>query len=852
MPTLERKDLNNLKELEDMVITPEEARKRQDNGTQKPAIVDGERADLIRLAEKHNLRGEKVDIGKEAESIGLSVEDYQKKLESLSGGRDDICLAKLDFKKTNETAATLNIDGVIWDGLATDIVKGLQGEFKTAKNLVVKINSPGGSVSAGIRIYDELMEFKGEVTTIVTGEAASMGSIIAMAGDVRKMTSGSQMMAHEVSPTENQLEGFLDTVRKANAALKNIYVTRAGMSKDAVDQMFAGKDTYFSAVEAQEAGLVTEVIESGDAEPTNQSKAIWAFGDAQVELQTIVNLRTEKATPQQTEPTGELDMTFTAWLKAKDIEHDKLTESQRLNWKQIYDSDPANEDDDGDLEGVLADQRQSYAKQLRRMNDITKKCEGFPEIAAKAVEENWDDEKIEDKLTIARLEKKTEPQGSQTDDDFGGGFVTFNIVERNSEQAKTSVNAMVAAALLDMGVNEDDILDPLRNVDRRAKSGILKTSPWLSGSHKQGMKEKDIDNALTYFGGGFDLRQMQFYISRMNGLDKGLSFDHTLTPTNAVSTFQFPASLMQITERRMLASEVFKEMTYRDFVRVRSVNDMKPVNFYDTSNMGRWQKATRDGTLKAGSIRAADAFEIQTDIEGLYFIVAEQHLINGDFGPIAAMATSFAETGAMTPEFQSYDVLNTAQFIGGTIPWPFGGSAVATNPASGSGNPYTEIDLLEKMWELFVRKSSQRQLENDRNEAAGKTDRVRRLNPVLIHDFADAPRWGKLLDGGVYVSGGTTQQTTHSENSFRNRFRAVTEAAYLDILHGAIMLPQPTDASSAISLAALGGRTVPTITQKRDLKIDQLGVGIQGKIYTEAVPTRTNRNLTVDEALADL
>ena len=862
----------DLEQAEDLVIDHDEADRRQAAGKQRSALVqsgDGKHSDIIRIAEKHSLvgQGDGAELTAAAKKYGLTVDQYKELTAKLC--KDGQSLALFDLQLTNQKEATLNVDGVVWDGLAREIVTALEGDLKNVSNLTVKINSPGGSVSAGIRIYDALIDFKGDVTTVVTGQAASMGSIISMAGSLRRMTKASQIMAHEVSPTEKKIEGFLDTVRKANAALKNIYVERAGLSAEAVDEMFAGKDTYFSAAEAKEKGLVHEIVEGeskGDTDgddssaTSNQHAAIWGFNDVESDLGMLVNLKS-KAKPKSTakpqnENQGVFDVTFKQWLKAQDIEISKLTKAQLESWRMIYDGEQgAAGEGEADIEGRIAGAvATDYAATLRRCQAITDKCEGFAELAAEAIENGWSDDIIDLKLENAKLKRESENNqagGEQLTDDFGAGFNSYNIVKRDSEKAKTSIATMNAAALMSMDVDPDNILDPLRNVDKRAKAGILKTSPHLSPSHPKGIKEEHIDNALTYFN-SFDLRQHQYYIARMHGLDKGLGFDQMTTPENAVSTVAFPESLMQITERRMLASDVFMNQTWRTFTRLRSVQDMKPVDMYDLSNMGRWQKATRDGTLKAGSLRAADAFTIQTDIEGQFFIISEQHLINGDFGPIGQMALAFAENGAMVPEFQCYEVLNEAAFIGGTTPFPFKGNDGGAGPASGSGNDYTAEDLMDIMWELFVRKTSRRHLEADKNVTAGKRDRVRASTPVLIHDFADAPRWDRLLDGEPQVSGGVNQQTRNEKNTLRNRFRNVTEAPYLDTDHQAIILPEPTDASSAISLAALNGRTVPRIRRYADIGINKLGVGIQGSIYTNAQASRTTRNVTVDEGLAAL
>lgn len=133
----------------------------------------------------------------------------------------------------------------------------------------VEINSPGGSVLEGQRIYHALrgMAKRGvEVTTTVNGLAASMGSVILMAGDKRRMTKGSRVMIHEAS---TMAWGDARTMRKnadlldgISAEIAGIYAERTGGDPEAIrEKMLA--ETWMTAAQAEDAGFIHEVLKDG-------------------------------------------------------------------------------------------------------------------------------------------------------------------------------------------------------------------------------------------------------------------------------------------------------------------------------------------------------------------------------------------------------------------------------------------------------------------------------------------------------------------------------------------------------------------------------------------------------------
>jgi ATP-dependent Clp protease protease subunit len=144
-------------------------------------------------------------------------------------------------------------------------------------DILFYINSPGGSVSAGLAIYDTMQFIKPDVSTIVLGQACSMGSFLAQAGapGKRLVLPESRTMIHRVSSGTPGTKGsvhvqelqFEDAVRamgeskRLNERLTQLYVKHNTAGKT-YDEFFAAMkfDTFLSAEEAVAYGLADEVV----------------------------------------------------------------------------------------------------------------------------------------------------------------------------------------------------------------------------------------------------------------------------------------------------------------------------------------------------------------------------------------------------------------------------------------------------------------------------------------------------------------------------------------------------------------------------------------------------------------
>lgn len=172
------------------------------------------------------------------------------------------------FVKNEAKDSELILEGVIaseswWDDEVSP--KQFREELeKHSGNLTVRINSPGGDVFAGVAIMNSLKDHDGEITIIVDGLAASIASVIAMAGDKIIMNTGSMMMIHNAWSfavgDSKEMRKVADQLDKIGESLKSVYSDRTGLDTETLSEMLDA-ETWMTADEAVEMGFADEAIE---------------------------------------------------------------------------------------------------------------------------------------------------------------------------------------------------------------------------------------------------------------------------------------------------------------------------------------------------------------------------------------------------------------------------------------------------------------------------------------------------------------------------------------------------------------------------------------------------------------
>jgi len=134
-----------------------------------------------------------------------------------------------------------------------------------SKDIKLYINSPGGSVTAGLAIYDAMQYVKPDVSTICVGMAASMGAVLLTAGAKGKrfVLPNSEVMIHQVlggvQGQATDIKIHAERILKMKDRLNTILAKHTGKKKSLVEED-AERDYFLSAAEAVKYGLVDKVI----------------------------------------------------------------------------------------------------------------------------------------------------------------------------------------------------------------------------------------------------------------------------------------------------------------------------------------------------------------------------------------------------------------------------------------------------------------------------------------------------------------------------------------------------------------------------------------------------------------
>ena len=144
-----------------------------------------------------------------------------------------------------------------------------------SKDISFYINSPGGVVSSGLAIYDTMQYIRSPVSTVCIGMAASMGSLLLTAGAKGKRFAlpNARIMVHQPSGgaqgQATDIEIQAREILSLRKRLNEIYVHHTGQPIEAIERKLE-RDSYMSAQEAQEFGLVDQVV---DHRPLPESDA---------------------------------------------------------------------------------------------------------------------------------------------------------------------------------------------------------------------------------------------------------------------------------------------------------------------------------------------------------------------------------------------------------------------------------------------------------------------------------------------------------------------------------------------------------------------------------------------------
>lgn len=165
----------------------------------------------------------------------------------------------------------------------------------------VYINSYGGSVAQGFAIYNQLKNHPAKVTTICSGFACSIASVIFLAGDERIMQDASLLMIHNpfcmTIGNANELRKQADDLEKMAQVSVDIYCAATGLAEEEIKKMM-DNETWITAKEAQELGFATQIDDEEDEDEVVNLVAVQSVKRSLVDIITK-NQKVEPEVPEE-------------------------------------------------------------------------------------------------------------------------------------------------------------------------------------------------------------------------------------------------------------------------------------------------------------------------------------------------------------------------------------------------------------------------------------------------------------------------------------------------------------------------------------------------------------------------
>ncbi len=199
-----------------------------------------------------------------------------------------------------------------WSGGGVS-AKRFTDELKAAgdvSEINLRINSPGGVVFDGLTIYNALKDHPAKVVVDIDGIAASIASVIAMAGDEIRVAESAMLMIHDAQGlalgNHKEMEAMRDLLAKWDGQIAGVYAARTGRRVDTFRKLMDA-ETWFTAAEAKENGLADTIIPN--KRPTN----VW-------NLTRFKNAPTQVAAGEEDRPRKVSPETVAARLRAIEMD----------------------------------------------------------------------------------------------------------------------------------------------------------------------------------------------------------------------------------------------------------------------------------------------------------------------------------------------------------------------------------------------------------------------------------------------------------------------------------------------------------------------------------------------------
>lgn len=527
---------------------------------------------------------------------------------------------------------------------AASVVEQLAGT--TASVINVRINSDGGVVTDGLAIYNALKQHPATINMTVDGVAASIASLILMAGSTRRMHENTMLMLHG---PQGGGWGFAGDLRERADQIdvygRQMLVTYSGRAKNpaAIETMLTDrKDHWLTASEALALGLVSEVIPDVQPEPADSvaAAALLSYVSAISGTEGAVHALLRKHIQATT--------TASAFASLREVhqravvahlEETSMKQQCQLIMAQAGTAPaaptPAAPASPVPAAPVLpvaaapvaaatsapaATVEQVMAAISARNAAIRTVFAGFREVSGvQALEaECLADAAITEDVARGKLLAKLAASGQP----LAGGFSITDVVPEEDNQRRAQVNALLARA----GVLTGADAESARNGNPYAHTTLLalaERSLIQAGVNTRGMDREQIARGVLA----------------------------------VQTTSDFPVLLENVLHRVLVGAYNLQQFTWSRFCATGTLSDYRPHSRYHLSSFSDLKPVNEAGEYENGVLGDGEVETIKGARKGRILQITPEVLVNDDLGAFVRITTALGQAAGRTIEKDVYDVL---------------------------------------------------------------------------------------------------------------------------------------------------------------------------------------------------
>lgn len=529
---------------------------------------------------------------------------------------------------------------------ASDVSEQLNG---MSGDLTIYLNSAGGLVSQGTAIYNLLRSYDGHKRVIIQGVAASIASVIALAGDDIVMGDGAMMMVHDPAQwfidgrgTEDEHRRAADSLAKAAQNMAKLYSRRTGTSETEAREIMRA-ETWMDGEEALERGFVTELAQ----DPATDVDAV-AFDYSLYSNAPDAMKATARRFNSQISPTAYVAMIAgaPAQQRTKPMAKKPATKPKSSHLTASDDDSINAESGEDTLAGASGEDTQSSP-------------EGDDTLAAQDGDDTIDG-------------------GSDEDEDSGPATATtllqmaasFNLpaatVQHMIQHQMTAAQASAHLAQQVQGAN------PMTNSNRRGPSRVAiirdereTMRAGMSGALVAQMgRARDVDGpAREYMN--MSLVEMAAWAIGWTGSMRTAGDRMAVFEAAAHSTSDFPEIFSNALHKRLLAAYEGQQPTYHLVSERMDFRDFREVPLIRAGDFPDLKEIKENGEIKHGTFGESKERAILSSF-GRLVTISRQMMINDDLGAIDRVLSGYGQRIAQFEDKTFYAFALAASMNNGT------------------------------------------------------------------------------------------------------------------------------------------------------------------------------------------